>query len=260
MNQRENSIQIINHNFLHHSTFLQSQTAGMRAHHRDGVSWSDSGLNCDTFNILYITDHNTLSDASLQEVIDHYRQNDLAFCAWINEENLSPAIKSALERSGLQEAGSEPGMILELEAFQHTPAAADISKLNTRSGLQQFAHIVSLNWNPPDKDVARFYERVAETVLHPSSHIAYYASFIDNKPVSVVEVFPDNAYNAGIYSVCTLKEFRGRGIATDLMKFCLQQLKNAGYRTATLQAADDGLNIYKKLGFTASTRFYEFKP
>jgi len=253
-------MQIINNNFLFHSTFLQSQTNKMQVHKREGITRSDSGLNCDTFNIIYITDHNKLSAASLQEAIDHFKQKNFTFCIWINEENLSPKVSDILSRYALHKAGTEPGMLLNLEEFNHASSYADIRRLTTEATLQDFAHIVSLNWNPPDMDVIRFYDRVAQHALNLQTGIAYYACYIDDKPVSVIEIFPDNKSNAGIYSVCTLAEYRGRGIATNLMKYCLRQLKLAKYKTATLQAADDGLNIYKNLGFVESTRFYEFKP
>ena len=59
--QHADQVQVINNNFLYHSTFLQSQTSGMLVNSREALLCSDSGLSCDTFNIIYITDHNKLT-------------------------------------------------------------------------------------------------------------------------------------------------------------------------------------------------------
>jgi len=219
----------------------------MQTLHAGGLSYSDSGLSCDTFNILYITDAETFSIADFHKAIQHYHAKQFEFCVWINEENLSPLVKDALASAGLIEAGNEPGMIIYLDEYNST---GDIRKLNS---LDDFARLISYNWQPPDQNVIDFYSKVKPTDSE------YFASYANGEPVAVVELFPDTPTNAGIYSLYTLPEFRGKGIATDLMKYCLQHLRSKGYITATLQAADDGLNIYKKLGFVPATRFYEFK-
>lgn len=242
-----NAIKIINDNFLHHATFLQSRTPGMQTIHGGGLSYSDSGLSCDTFNILYITDAQAFNAADFHQAVRHYTAKQFDFCVWINEENLSSSVRNALANAGLSEAGNEPGMIIYLEEYSST---GDVRKLNT---LDDFARLVSCNWQPPDQNVVDFYSRVKPV------HSEYFASYVNGEPVSVVELFPDTPANVGIYSLYTLPGYRGKGIATDLMKHCLHHLKSKGYITATLQAADDGLNIYKKLGFVPATRFYEFK-
>jgi ribosomal protein S18 acetylase RimI-like enzyme len=255
----QHATSIINDNFLHHSTWLQSQTRGMKVVHAPGLSWSDSGISCDTFNILYIKDASEFDVAAFHEATDHYNRKNFEFCVWINEENLSPAVINAFNKENLHEAGTEPGMLIDLKNFTAGTLQADVRRLNNPDALKEFAHVVSLNWDPPDHRVNEFYNKVAEVIFNGHHPIEYYGSYVDGKLVSVIELFPDTMENAGLYSLCTLSEYRGKGIATNLMKHCLTHLKNSGYSSATLQAADDGLNIYKKLGFIETTRFYEFK-
>ncbi|HEY0680644.1 MAG TPA: GNAT family N-acetyltransferase [Chitinophagaceae bacterium] len=250
---------IINDNFYHHSTYLQSLIPGMKTTIGQGFSYSDSGLSCDTFNILYITDASEFKPEAFQKALQTYDEKDLAYCIWINEENLTHEIRHTLTAAGIKEAATEPGMILDLADYVPENVKADIVKLNTPGLLEEFAKIVSLNWDPPDRNVIDFYHMASPLLLHGKHTIEYFGSYADGRLVSVMEVFPDSEKNAGIYSVCTLSDFRRKGIGTNLLKHCLAYLKNNGYSFATLQAADDGLNIYKKLGFTEATRFYEFK-
>lgn len=224
---------------------------------KDGLSYSDSGLSCDTFNIIYITNGN-LQPNELAGAINHFDEKQFEFCIWINEENRMQNVMDVMNSFSLQQAGSDPGMILDLQSFEAPATNADIRKISTKSELEVYADIISLNWEPADMNVIRYYKSVADAIFN-NSHIQYYSYYLDGHPVAAVELFPDNNENAGLYSLCTLANARGKGIGTNLMKYSLNQLKQQGYKTVTLQASDDGLNIYKKLGFVEKTRFYEYK-
>lgn len=53
------------------------------------------------------------------------------------------------------------------------------------------------------------------------------------------------------FAISLYKEYRGKGIGTELMKRMLAELKNKGYRKASLsvQKANYAVRMYKKLGF-----------
>jgi ribosomal protein S18 acetylase RimI-like enzyme len=53
----------------------------------------------------------------------------------------------------------------------------------------------------------------------------------------------------GIYYVATEESHRRRGLASDLLRALLADARDAGMRTATLQASADGLGVYERLGF-----------
>lgn len=249
--------QVINDNFLHHATFLQSLTPEMDMVIKEGLSYSDSGLSSDTFNIIYITGNN-LQPATLAEAIHHFDKKQFEFCIWINEENRTEQVINLFNTLELQQAGADPGMILHLDKLEAREFSADIRKANTKTELEIFAQIVSQNWQPPDQNVMRYYDRVSGAIFNKGD-IQYYLYYLDGDPVAAVELFPDTVENAGLYSLCTLTHARGKGIGTALMSYCLQALKAQGYKTVALQASDDGLRIYKRLGFEEKTRFYEYK-
>lgn len=43
------------------------------------------------------------------------------------------------------------------------------------------------------------------------------------------------------------------------MRQALNYAKQAGYKTAILQASEDGFRIYQKFGFRAVTTYYEYQ-
>src|ERR1700742_2417288 len=108
----KSAAQIINDNFLYHSIFLQSLTPDMEVVKTEGLSYADSGLSCDTFNIIYITNGN-LQPNELAEAINHFNAKQFEFCIWINEENRTENVMKVMNSFGLQEAGSDPGIILD---------------------------------------------------------------------------------------------------------------------------------------------------
>ena len=68
-----NAAKIINDNFRHHASFLQSRTDGMLTVNEEGFCYLDSGLSSDTFNILYITDGNNFNTSAFQKAIARYQ-------------------------------------------------------------------------------------------------------------------------------------------------------------------------------------------
>lgn len=52
-----------------------------------------------------------------------------------------------------------------------------------------------------------------------------------------------------VLNIYTLPEWRGRGIATALMKTIVQHVRQQGVTCIRLHTSDDGAGIYRKLGF-----------
>lgn len=249
----------INQNFALHTHLLPSLTAGMEVFKRPQLIFADSGLSCDTFNIIYVLTGDGLQLEELREAVAHYRQKENAFCLWINQHNLTPSVLGYLGELGLSEAGGEPGMCLDLGTYEPKTPEGAIRRVQTLEELQAFAEVTSLNWSPPDVHVLTYYKRVAPSLLSGSGGIELYCYYLEGRAVSVLELFPSDAVTAGLYNLSTLASFRGRGIGTAMMRFALNRLKELGFERAVLQASEDGVDIYKRLGFKELTRFYEFK-
>ena len=55
--------------------------------------------------------------------------------------------------------------------------------------------------------------------------------------------------SAYVSSVYTKNEYRGRGIATDLLKLVVDEAKTRGYKAILLQASKQGKSVYERFGF-----------
>jgi len=52
-----------------------------------------------------------------------------------------------------------------------------------------------------------------------------------------------------IHSIYTDKKYRGQGIATKLTKMAIEEAKRRGVKVVRLQASEEGLSVYEKVGF-----------
>ncbi len=252
-------LNLISENFQLHASKIPLLNEGMSAQELDHLIYVDSGLSCDTFNIIYIN-HPGLEKEELNEVLDHYRLNNLEYCIWINQENLSPNVRSIFNDLDIEEQASEVGMAINFDNYQYVE---NIHHLNIRSvadeaSLATYAQVIAENWTPADQNVIDFYHQTANRYLDPNNSIKLLIYFHEDQPVSCVELFPTDEETIGFYGFATLEAYRGMGIGTTLLTFALNMAKELGYKNGILQGTEDGLNIYKKYGFKDYTTYYEF--
>jgi hypothetical protein len=65
---------------------------------------------------------------------------------------------------------------------------------------------------------------------------------------------------AGLYKIATLEPYRRQGIGAAMTLRPLLDALAVGYRTAELQAAPVGVNVYARLWFREIGRYTEYLP
>jgi ribosomal protein S18 acetylase RimI-like enzyme len=86
-----------------------------------------------------------------------------------------------------------------------------------------------------------------------------FLGYAEGKPVAARECFLF-AGVAGVYNVVTITTARRRGFGRALTIAALLEGREAGYRTAVLQASVQGQSVYARLGFVECGPFREYKP
>ena len=64
----------------------------------------------------------------------------------------------------------------------------------------------------------------------------------------------------GLYNISTLAAFRGKGTGSALTWLPLRDARDAGNGVGVLQAAPDGVGIYRRLGFLPFGNITQYKP
>lgn len=249
----------IDDNFYQHSWKIPAQTDGMNVHHLENISYVNSGMSCDTFNIIHVHG-NALQKNEIEEAVHHFRSRGLAYCIWINNENLSSDAKAILSNMDVAQQNAEEGMVLNLSNYPAVTSNQhdNIEVVSSKGQLKEYARVIAENWSPPDQHVISYYDTTSDQYLAEKNKIILLIYYHDGKPASTVEMFPSSNEIIGLYGFATLEAFRGLGIGTSLMTFVLNKAKELGYKHAILQASEDGIGIYRKFGFKELTTYFEY--
>jgi GNAT superfamily N-acetyltransferase len=254
-------LQLIEDNFHLHTLAIPTKVPGMTVHQRPGLSFVDCGFPCDTFNIVHIQNGKSLTAEELTQVKSYYEQHNSVCCVWIAESQLVANAETALNESGFSRLNKEPGMYLDLSVYSPVDHIkhSGMRRISSIQELSAFATIIAHNWEPPDPQVIRFYKEAAQVILSSGHQTLFMVYYEGDTPVATLEMMPSGKDTVGIYNLSTLAAHRGKGIGTALMSYSLNLAKRTGYKNAILQASEEGIGIYKRLGFSEVTNYYEYQ-
>ncbi|MBT5712348.1 GNAT family N-acetyltransferase, partial [Candidatus Poribacteria bacterium] len=198
-------------NFAVHAAWAVDATDGMRVSEEFGVVLSDSGLNCDTFNVACRARFpEAEAPHRVRSALGFYRESGSPFSWWVSPADTPVGLPELLLAEGLREDETEVAMAVDLAGLRTSrlaPAGLEIRRVHEVERLRDFAR------HYDDVDVLRFYERAAPALLAPDSPQWFYVGYIDGVAVATSEVTFGGGV-AGIYCVSTLEAFRRRGIGT----------------------------------------------
>jgi ribosomal protein S18 acetylase RimI-like enzyme len=240
-------------NQVDHMTYLPRGLPGATVRDAPGLLLVDSGIPSNTFNVVCRTRlRERDADAGIDAAVEHFRAVSRPFAWWVGPGALPEDLDARLTARGLKRAEQEAGMAADLSRLPALtlPAGLVIRRVSTEREMADFARILAHNWEPMDPNVVDFYTRTARAALAPDSPIRCYVGYLDGVPVATSECHLAHGV-AGLYSVATLKAARRRGIGGALTLAPLLDAREAGYRTATLQASAEGEGVYARLGFEA---------
>ena len=252
-------------NLAAHLAHLVRRYPGASVEDGPDVLLVDSGLGSDTFNKVArarVSPGAGGAEAArlVARCVNHFRTVERPFAWWLGPESGLGVLEPHLEAAGLAPTEEETGMALRLAAFSPQEDVLRELSLHVLCGqddVRAFAAIIAANWEPPDVETLRFYEAVAPAALDESGPFRGWLALWEGLPVAAVEIFHTRNV-AGVYSVCTLHEYRRRGIASALLSTALRRARVEGAELAVLQAAPGGLGVYRRLGFEETGRFEEW--
>lgn len=256
----------IEKNLHEHLAFVQRSTPGMTIVDEADLLVADSGLASDTFNkIARARLVESDVDRRIAEAVAYFTGVERPFAWWVGPGSRPLDLEDRLRDRGLEATEHELGMATEL---RNLPPEFDSLGLDSLGGLTvrrvacaeeltDFASVIAANWEPPDQAVFGFYDSAAPLLIQDQCPMKLFVGYLDDEPVASGELFLTRRI-AGLYSMCTRKECRGRGIGSALTWTILKDARKRGISTAVLQSSDQAKGIYTRLGFNACCDFAEF--
>jgi ribosomal protein S18 acetylase RimI-like enzyme len=250
-------------NLATHFSSIHRQLPEMTVIESDEFILVDSGLPCDTYNAICSA---KLKSETAPEAIDrairYFQEVERPFSWWVSPGDEPANLGDLLTEVGLHHAESELAMAADLNHLEGVPLSPEglvIKRVRTEQELQDFARIVAANWSPPDVNVLRFYELAAPVVLREDAPLWYYVGYVDDVAVASAELTVGGGV-VGLYNIGTLMDYRRRGYGGAITLHPLLEARAQGYKTAILQASDEGAKVYRRLGFKSFGQIREFKP
>jgi GNAT superfamily N-acetyltransferase len=253
--------------FVAHAAWAAARTRGMRVLTDPALVLVDSGLACDTFNVVCrarLADED--APARVRAAVAHFRDVRRPFSWWVGPADRPSSLGARLEDAGLVAAESELAMALGLSSpadalddGEPAPGGLTIARVRTPDALADFAAVCADNWTPPDPDVPRYFARAARALLAPDCPQRLYVGSVDGVPVATAEATLADGM-VGLFNVATRAAWRRRGIGGAMTAHPLREARAEGVRTAVLQASADGAGVYARLGFAAFGTVTEYKP
>jgi hypothetical protein len=250
-------------NFVMHATWVAERTPGMASRVSPHLVIADSGLSCDTFNFICRArlDPANPSDTAASAVA-YFEERRRPFSWWVGPVDQPDDLGKVLETVGLERAETELAMALPLgELPKRVPfiEGLEVRRVTGAAELEVFAELSAANWTPPDSNVIAFYRLAAGALLRHDSPQWLYVGYLEGVPVATAEAAVAEGA-VGLYNISTRVPYRGRGIGSMMTWRPLHDGLARDCDLGILQAAPEGVSIYRRLGFRSFGDITEFKP
>jgi len=163
----------------------------------------------------------------------------------------SDNIKTLLEKNGFKYDSKMTSMainISDLNGNLRIIPGLKIEMVDSREKLKKWVHACFKGFGVDSKNEEKIYEFEETLGCDKKSPIIRFNGMINSKVVGTSLVFKGSKA-AGIDGITTKAKWRKKGIGASMVAHTLNFAYSTGYRIATLQASDMGINLYKYLGF-----------
>lgn len=243
----------IEQNALGHFKYLP-EIAGFSVTEDGGLTVINCGFGSSMFNIV-VGGGDDVSDERIQSIISEFQGQPFAW--WVSPQTRSKELSLKLLAHGFVIETTEYAMLCDLSHFNAAsePGSLRIEPVLTLSQLEYFIEALE----PYDATARAFYEEMTLEMLAGKERL--FVGYENNEPV-IIGILYSHDDAAGIFSILTREDKRGRGYGTQMMTYLMNTAKQNGAKYATLSASSDaGYRIYERLGFKAFGEFdcFEWK-
>jgi len=194
--------------------------------------------------------------ATIETVLAPFRSRRVPVRWWTSPSTRPADLGKYLEAHGLIRMADVVGMAVNLSALDEKltePSGLTIEQVNDVKTLAEWIPVSTTAFGFPESVGTLFFDVLSTLGLGlPWRH---YIGWLMGRPVACSSFLLGEGGVAGIYSVGTVPEARGKGIGAALTLAPLLDARALGYQIGVLGASQMGLPVYQRLGFREYCRF-----
>jgi GNAT superfamily N-acetyltransferase len=241
------------------ATRITAPEVAVEVHEDPDATWGISAY-VDQFRSCVVAARFDAADADrrIAEIGAAFARHGTGFLWWLAPFHTPADLGARLHQAGLRLEGTAPAMAIDLEALprdEPPPPGLEIVGVRTVETLGAFIGVHEAEmatYDPEPTPIGRTHLDALLRAIPPKLRNEpiplRYVGLLDGRPVATSRI-SIGAGVAGLYSVDTLPHARGRGIGRAMTLAAFDAGRALGYRIGVLQASDDGLPIYRRLGF-----------
>ena len=219
-----------------------------------------SGLQSPAFNIFQPLIPAGLKDELLADTAAFFASKEVLYAVEIVHDCL-PKAPDFLDQRRYQPLPPQPAMFL-----QNFPTGNDVQlnpevyveHIQTVPSLTAFCTLLHQVFDFPLSDMVKFFP-VAHLEGKTRKIMRHYLAFMDEQPVSAGTMICLEDV-VSIWNVCTVDQYRDRGVATTLLHQMLKDAVESHCHLVMLYSTPQAYRLFNKLGFEIYTQRQWFLP
>jgi len=245
-------------NLYFHMTHLVRYVPDAEFFGRNSLSWVSTPVSDDTFNYaLHAHLQPQETDFWIEHTISYYQSKNLPFSWWIKPSDEPKNLSERLRERGFVLSELHKGMFAEIQHLPQLSHSLNIERILTPESLFDFCSIAQ-QLGLSKELYSRVWKQIPPSLYQKGTPIEIYVGYANGIPaVSGLLAFYGRV--AGIYWIATIPTERGKGHASEMMRFLLQRAFQEKYQIAVLLASSVGEKLYRKFGFSFLADFYEYR-
>jgi GNAT superfamily N-acetyltransferase len=223
-----------------------------------GVSVASSGVDFAVFNsamLLAAPETGGLAKAiSVARV--HFAARGLGWTFWLCEDLLPPddryRAREIFRTFGMTPVAQPPGMYTDrIGPPVRGTLEVECRRVSNSSVRGDFADLSAAIFSLPPRIASQIY--ASDRLWQPP--MTGWVAYLNGKPVAIVSIVIGGG-SAGVYSLGTLSEYRGRGVAESLLRHALEAARQEeGIEATVLQTTSQGMRLYLRMGYRVVANF-----
>jgi ribosomal protein S18 acetylase RimI-like enzyme len=244
------------------ATRLHNQDIPLEAHEEPDAAWS---VPVSGGEMRPVVAWSTFDPATVEQRLDDLvavaDARRAAFLWWLAPHHGPPDLGERLHRRGFAQVDNTAAMAMDLHdlpAEAAAPSGVRIELVDDAEAVDTYVDLLMREMQhshgaaPADARQIRRQHLLGKLGHDPDSR--RFIAWLDSRPVATSRLSMAGGV-AGLYTVVTVPEARGRGIGRAMTLRALHAGRDAEMRIGTLQATDMGFRIYTKLGFEELFRY-----